>query len=251
MSSKKLKKIINDSINIESKEFLSNLLNNSEIKNVRIIRKERTKLVFRFAMFILLISICFINLNNDKSRVNKFDNNKIKHDIINVNNFPYDVDEQGNYPIFDNVNGIISRNIDITSINNLFKVNIVENRFANYYIINECNYSMPQNTVISCTVNLNSKINSNSKMQIKMTNGAFPLFDDEINDKWEVYIKENNFLISKINDFNLIIVQNTNNEFNNYKTKFIIEKIGISIDSYDMNLEEIKCLLKIIINSIK
>ena len=84
-----------------------------------------------------------------------------------------------------------------------------------------------------------------------MTNGAFPLFDDEINDKWEVYIKENNFLISKINDFNLIIVQNTNNEFNNYKTKFIIEKIGISIDSYDMNLEEIKCLLKIIINSIK
>ena len=78
----KLKKIINDSINIESKEFLSNLLNNSEIKNVRVIIKERTKLVFRFAMFILLISICFINLNNDKSRVNKFDNNKIIEEIV-------------------------------------------------------------------------------------------------------------------------------------------------------------------------
>lgn len=234
MNNKKLEDMIKNGIDIEFEDISKKLSSISNEK--KIIKKMPLRLCISLCIIILLISISF-------QYVTDFSNNK---EDIKENNILY-VNEINYKTLSGMINSEIENDLSINyiSLKEMSKIfsydfNLDEDKISTLY----CKTNSQNNEIEQCELiyEHNEKL-----IYINIKYNNYPTFTTELLDSWDENIKNEDLVISKIKDKDLIIIKNLdNNKFistyyndnvSNYRTKIMIENLGISFESYDIPLE--------------
>lgn len=245
MSSKKIEKIIKDSIDIEFEDITNNLLNQYNYTN----KKERKKVlslrVCTSLCMILIICVISQYINRPQNNQKLLENNKNE---LYVNEINYRTrSELMNFEI--NISQGFSKSYeDLSKIFN-YDLHLNENNISSII----CKNNSFNNEVDQCEIIY--RYNSNN-IYINIKNNNYPTFTTEMIDSWNENINES-LKVSTIKNNKLIIIQNLDNnkfisqyyndEVLNYRTKIMINNVGISFESYKTELDNfVSCIEEII-----
>ncbi len=239
MSNKKLEDMIRNAIDMDF-EDISDKLTEYNYINKSISKKKMTvKLCISLCTIIILISLSFYYINIT-SNIKNFDDKE--NNIVYVNEINYK-----------NLSGTISLEIE----NNLNKSSISLDELSKKINYN-FNIKGAEISTIYCKNNLSNneeieqyeityKYDSNF-IYVNVKSNVYPTFSTETIDSWKENTDSKNIKVSKINNKELTIIQNLdNNKFineyyddnvNNYRTKIIINSIGFSFESYNLDFDK-------------
>ena len=239
MSNKKLEDMIRNAIDMDF-EDISDKLTEYNYINKSISKKKMTvKLCISLCTIIILISLSFYYINIT-SNIKNFDDKE--NNIVYVNEINYK-----------NLSGPISLEIE----NNLNKSSISLDELSKKINYN-FNIKGAEISTIYCKNNLSNneeieqyeityKYDSNF-IYVNVKSNVYPTFSTETIDSWKENTDSKNIKVSKINNKELTIIQNLdNNKFineyyddnvNNYRTKIIINSIGFSFESYNLDFDK-------------
>lgn len=245
MSSKKIENIIKNSIDIEFEDITNNLIEQYIYANEN---KRKKMMLLRictslYMIIIICISVHFTDLSQKNN--NLLDGNKNE---IYVNEINYKTpDEYMNLEI--NTNQVIDKTYEELSTMFHYDLNLNKDNIVSIL----CKNNSFNNEIEQCeiTYTYNSGI-----IYINVKNDSYPTFTTETVDGWEENIKQK-LKISKIKDREVIIIQNLDNnkfisqyyddEVLNFRTKIMMNDVGISFESYKIDLDTfVLCLEKII-----
>lgn len=132
-----------------------------------------------------------------------------------------------------------------------YNINLEESKISNI----SCNLDINTNELIQCNISYSVGY---GLILISIKQKNLPTFETETVDTWEQNTFSKNLKVSSIGNYEIIILKNTNNSsyikeyYNkdviNYKTKFMIHDIGITIDSYNVDEIEFLQILKRILS---
>lgn len=244
MNQKQLKDKIKNNIQIQSKEFLNDLLEYP----VEPCKKNKTfkyKFSLQFLMIPLILLIAFVSIsiwNNNKLESN---NKSQMNNEIFFNELEY---MNGN----DNGKAIDYTNIELHEENldyiiAMFQLNLNNISKYNYKTDVICYSTIDKDQLLYCNVNLYNNDYHELSVEVNVQLDSFPRFIDEVEDVWQ----QQNFdklKSSKINGAELILIKNTKNNLNNIRTKFMKGNLGIAINSYDIDEEEFIKVVTTVLN---
>ena len=250
---KKVEAKIRECINIKSRDFLDELLaykipEDEPIPNdeeMPIFQENYNKSKWLSKGIISVCSICllcFITFGSYKMLKNK---PSIMLDNVNFNKIAYNVGEGDKF--IDSNDKTIQIKKDLSYINFVFDLSLDKNIFE--YSSNILCYATKNTEELSfCSINLVDN-NNILKGQIRLKKSIYPLFSGEHEDMWNQQEQFDSFNKSTLNQQKIILIENNTYNFKNYKTKFKINDVGISIDGIDIDQEEFIDIVKTVINS--
>lgn len=222
MNDKELEKFVKNSINIDFKDISNELLKyqyQSQNKKPKIL-----KYCMCLCSIVLIISIYFINKINYKEQMN----------ILKLNKIDY---KYNNLILYEQNNNNLVTSISLDKLTEIFNYNL------NISNINQILCTYENENLKQCNILYNF---NEATIYINMSKGTLPTFINEPIDSWDKNIN-NDLEYSVINDFSLIIIENLNEEnfidryrnknTNNYQTKFMLNNIGFSIESYGLDFK--------------
>lgn len=239
MSNKKLEDMIRNAIDIDFEDISDKLTEYNYINKSISKKKMPVKLCISLCTIIILISLSFHYINIT-SNIKNFDDKE--NNIVYVNEINYK-----------NLSGTTSLEIE----NNLNKSSISLDELTKKINYN-FNIKGAEILTIYCKNNLSNneeieqyeityKYDSNF-IYVNVKSNAYPTFSTETIDSWKENIDNKSIKVSKINNKELTIIQNLdNNKFiseyyddnvNNYRTKIIINSIGFSFESYNLDFDK-------------
>lgn len=239
MSNKKLEDMIRNAIDIDFEDISDKLTEYNYINKSISKKKMPVKLCISLCTIIILISLSFHYINIT-SNIKNFDDKE--NNIVYVNEINYK-----------NLSGTTSLEIE----NNLNKSSISLDELTKKINYN-FNIKGAEILTIYCKNNLSNneeieqyeityKYDSNF-IYVNVKSNAYPTFSTETIDSWKENTDSKSIKVSKINNKELTIIQNLdNNKFiseyyddnvNNYRTKIIINSIGFSFESYNLDFDK-------------
>ncbi len=239
MSNKKLEDMIRNAIDMDFEDISDKLTEYNYINKSISKKKMPVKLCISLCTIIILISLSFYYINIT-SNIKNFDDKE--NNIVYVNEINYK-----------NLSGTISLEIE----NNLNKSSISLDELSKKINYN-FNIKGAEISTIYCKNNLSNneeieqyeityKYDSNF-IYVNVKSNVYPTFSTETIDSWKENTDSKNIKVSKINNKELTIIQNLdNNKFineyyddnvNNYRTKIIINSIGFSFESYNLDFDK-------------
>lgn len=256
MKNKKLEDRLRESIDLESRDFLEEFLAcpvgvEDEEEGLYDYPEERKgrPWVFgtvSFCVICLVVGITFFTTNGNGKKPGVV---PPIIDNIMFNTFDYDKGENISSS-GDDYRELVQKDSDFLYINTQFNLELDEKLFHLYDIDTFC-FEIEQTGLLShCNINLLYKENSKLQFRIGVKKQEYPLFNDEkIEDMWEKQKQFSTLDKSTIHSQELVLVNNTMNTFTNYRTKFMLNNIGIAIDGYDVEQEEFVDIVKTVIDS--
>ena len=245
MNQKQLKDKIKNNIQIQSKEFLNDLLEYP----VEPCKKNKTfkyKFSLQFLMIPLILLIAFVSINLwNNNRLESNNKSQMNNEIF-FNKLEY-TNKNDDDKLIDSLQIIPDYN-NLQDINQLFNIKLYESQFDNFDISNECYKTELSGKLLYCNVSLREKGNDSLKIQIGIQNDGYPLFIDENVDSWQAQQNFDKLKSSKINGAELILIKNTKNNLSNIRTKFMKGNLGIAINSYDIDEEEFIKVVTTVLN---
>lgn len=239
MNNKKLEDMIRNAIDMDFEDISDKLTEYNYINKSISKKKMPVKLCISLCTIIILISLSFYYINIT-SNIKNFDDKE--NNIVYVNEINYK-----------NLSGTISLEIE----NNLNKSSISLDELSKKINYN-FNIKGAEISTIYCKNNLSNneeieqyeityKYDSNF-IYVNVKSNVYPTFSTETIDSWKENTDSKNIKVSKINNKELTIIQNLdNNKFiseyyddnvNNYRTKIIINSIGFSFESYNLDFDK-------------
>ena len=239
MSNKKLEDMIRNAIDMDFEDISDKLTEYNYINKSISKKKMPVKLCISLCTIIIVISLSFYYINIT-SNIKNFDDKE--NNIVYVNEINYK-----------NLSGTISLEIE----NNLNKSSISLDELSKKINYN-FNIKGAEISTIYCKNNLSNneeieqyeityKYDSNF-IYVNVKSNVYPTFSTETIDSWKENTDSKNIKVSKINNKELTIIQNLdNNKFineyyddnvNNYRTKIIINSIGFSFESYNLDFDK-------------
>lgn len=239
MNNKKLEDMIRNAIDMDFEDISDKLTEYNYINKSISKKKMPVKLCISLCTIIILISLSFYYINIT-SNIKNFDDKE--NNIVYVNEINYK-----------NLSGTISLEIE----NNLNKSLISLDELSKKINYN-FNIKGAEISTIYCKNNLSNneeieqyeityKYDSNF-IYVNVKSNAYPTFSTETIDSWKENIDNKSIKVSKINNKELTIIQNLdNNKFiseyyddnvNNYRTKIIINSVGFSFESYNLDFDK-------------
>ena len=239
MNNKKLEDMIRNAIDMDFEDISDKLTEYNYINKSISKKKMPVKLCISLCTIIILISLSFYYINIT-SNIKNFDDKE--NNIVYVNEINYK-----------NLSGTISLEIE----NNLNKSSISLDELSKKINYN-FNIKGAEISTIYCKNNLSNneeieqyeityKYDSNF-IYVNVKSNAYPMFSTETIDSWKENIDNKSIKVSKINNKELTIIQNLdNNKFiseyyddnvNNYRTKIIINSVGFSFESYNLDFDK-------------
>lgn len=247
MNHKQIKKKIKNSIHIESKDFLNELLEYPVEGN-----QKRTSFQWKslgtIMVLPLLVLVVFISKNIWNHGNTNFDNPSMQ-DEIRFNEISYNVkigekEQTG----IDNV-PMAPYAETLESVNQLFHLNLSETLLDSYDVAVACYRYVSSGKLNHCNILMYSSNNYTSEIHIGIQENELPIFVDETFEAWESQSQFDRFYVSTINKTRLVLVKNIDIEPNNFKTKFKKDNLGIAINSYNVDEEEFINIVKMVIDS--
>lgn len=239
MSNKKLEDMIRNAIDMDFEDISDKLTEYNYINKSISKKKMPVKLCISLCTIIILISLSFYYINIT-SNIKNFDDKE--NNIVYVNEINYK-----------NLSGTISLEIE----NNLNKSSISLDELSKKINYN-FNIKGAEISTIYCKNNLSNneeieqyeityKYDSNF-IYVNVKSNVYPTFSTETIDSWKENTDNKSIKVSKINNKELTIIQNLdNNKFiseyyddnvNNYRTKIIINSVGFSFESYNLDFDK-------------
>lgn len=239
MNNKKLEDMIRNAIDMDFEDISDKLTEYNYINKSISKKKMPVKLCISLCTIIILISLSFYYINIT-SNIKNFDDKE--NNIVYVNEINYK-----------NLSGTISLEIE----NNLNKSSISLDELSKKINYN-FNIKGAEISTIYCKNNLSNneeieqyeityKYDSNF-IYVNVKSNVYPTFSTETIDSWKENTDSKSIKVSKINNKELTIIQNLdNNKFiseyyddnvNNYRTKIIINSIGFSFESYNLDFDK-------------
>lgn len=239
MNNKKLEDMIRNAIDMDFEDISDKLTEYNYINKSISKKKMPVKLCISLCTIIILISLSFHYINIT-SNIKNFDDKE--NNIVYVNEINYK-----------NLSGTTSLEIE----NNLNKSSISLDELTKKINYN-FNIKGAEILTIYCKNNLSNneeieqyeityKYDSNF-IYVNVKSNAYPTFSTETFDSWKENTDSKSIKVSKINNKELTIIQNLdNNKFiseyyddnvNNYRTKIIINSIGFSFESYNLDFDK-------------
>ena len=239
MNNKKLEDMIRNAIDMDFEDISDKLTEYNYINKSISKKKMPVKLCISLCTIIILISLSFYYINIT-SNIKNFDDKE--NNIVYVNEINYK-----------NLSGTISLEIE----NNLNKSSISLDELTK-----KINYNFNIKGAEISTIYCKNNLSNNEEIEqyeitykydsdfiyVNIKSNAYPTFSTETIDSWKENIDNKSIKVSKINNKELTIIQNLdNNKFiseyyddnvNNYRTKIIINSIGFSFESYNLDFDK-------------
>lgn len=245
MSNKKLEDMIRNAIDMDFEDISDKLTEYNYINKSISKKKMPVKLCISLCTIIILISLSFhyININSNIKNFDDKENNIVYVNEINYKNLSGTI----NLEIENNLNKS-SISLDELSKKINYNFNVKGAEISTIY----CNNNLYNNEEIEqCEITY--KYDSNF-IYVNIKSNAYPTFSTETIDSWKKNTDSKSIKVSKINNKELTIIQNLDNkEFiseyyddnvNNYRTKIIINSIGFSFESYNLDYEKFVFFIK-------
>lgn len=239
MNNKKLEDMIRNAIDMDFEDISDKLTEYNYINKSISKKKMPVKLCISLCTIIILISLSFYYINIT-SNIKNFDDKE--NNIVYVNEINYK-----------NLSGTISLEIE----NNLNKSLISLDELSK-----KINYNFNIKGAEISTIYCKNNLSNNEEIEqyeitykydsdfiyVNIKSNAYPTFSTETIDSWKENIDNKSIKVSKINNKELTIIQNLdNNKFiseyyddnvNNYRTKIIINSVGFSFESYNLDFDK-------------
>lgn len=239
MNNKKLEDMIRNAIDMDFEDISDKLTEYNYINKSISKKKMPVKLCISLCTIIILISLSFYYINIT-SNIKNFDDKE--NNIVYVNEINYK-----------NLSGTISLEIE----NNLNKSSISLDELTK-----KINYNFNIKGAEISTIYCKNNLSNNEEIEqyeitykydsdfiyVNIKSNAYPTFSTETIDSWKENIDNKSIKVSKINNKELTIIQNLdNNKFiseyyddnvNNYRTKIIINSVGFSFESYNLDFDK-------------
>lgn len=239
MSNKKLEDMIRNAIDMDF-EDISDKLTEYNYINKSISKKKMTvKLCISLCTIIILISLSFYYINIT-SNIKNFDDKE--NNIVYVNEINYkNLSGTTSLEVENNLNKS-SISLDELSKKINYNFNIKGTEISTIY----CKNNLSNNEEIE-QYEITYKYDSNF-IYVNVKSNVYPTFSTETIDSWKENTDSKSIKVSKINNKEVTIIQNLdNNKFiseyyddnvNNYRTKIIINSIGFSFESYNLDFDK-------------
>ncbi len=241
MNKKQLEKKVKNSIKLESKEFLNELLEYSLPKK----NKFNIKSIFQILVLPLILIIVLISKNVwDNSRIGFTGS---QQDEIYFNEIEYDVSISENSLGVDSLK-IYPHTENLDYIKHLLNIDLTKT-LTNNNVDVKCQSFIDSGKLFNCNINILDINGDDLKLQIGIQKNELPRFVDEDEDKWTKQVSVDKLNESIINKTTVVLIKNTKSEFNNFRTKFMKNDVGIAINSYNIDENEFIDILKAVINS--
>ena len=236
LNSKDLEKLIRNNIDLESNEFIDKLLVDD---NIKMKNKKKYLPKFYIAFVSSIIIVFFItmhfNLHNNQHQLSNATN------IININHLDYNNGKKNFNSIIDSGTYLINEIKNDDFIDEQFKLKIPE--FSDYTKENICYFYSNNSDLSYCNIKIFEKDSNILLININLKKDYYPLFIEEKENMWEQNILEQEKSIIYNKEIFIIGEKNYPSKVN-YKTKFKVKDIFLSIETFNLEQHQFISILE-------
>ena len=226
LNNKKLEKIIRNNINLESNDFIDKLLVDDN-KKTRKKYFRKFYIVFTTSIIITFLITIYFPSHNNQHQLSSETN------TISINYLDYNNGEKLFNSIVDSGTYLISEITNDNFIDDQFNLKLPESKDYTKEII--CYFYSTNNGLSYCNIKVSEKNSNDLLVSINLKKDHYPLFAEEKEDMWEHNtIEQEKSIIHNTEIF--IIAEKKDSLKINYKTKFKLKNIFLSIETF--NLEQ-------------